>query len=405
MTTGVAVNGKQAAIVAVGFGLVAASLQGADWPRWRGAAADGISSESGWNPAALSSTSAVAWQVQVGEGFSSMAIAGGRLYTMGNDNGQDTVWCLDAASGKEVWKHSYACDKGSHAGPRATPAVDGARVFTLSREGHLLCLDAGKGAVVWQKNVVADFKAENLGWGLSGSALVVGDKLLVNAGKTGLCLDKNTGAPVWTGTPGKGGYATPVFFELRGKPFLAMFGQKSVSGVALADGAVAWSHPWETSYDVNAADPIFSDGKLFISSGYDRGCALLDVSGAAPVVVWENRSMRSHIQNCVLWKGCLYGVDGNTGGGKLRCLDFATGQEKWSEDTGFGTLILVDGKLLVLNEKGLLTIGEAKPTGFVRLAEGKVLGRKVCWTAPAFSGGKVYCRNQPGDLVCVDLGK
>ena len=152
-------------------------------------------------------------------------------------------------------------------------------------------------------------------------------------------------------------------------------------------------------FDVNAADPVVSGARVFISSGYKHGGALLDVSRGSPQLVWENKNMRNQFNSCVLWQGHLYGVDDN----QLRCLAFDTGEVKWTDKiSGKGSLMLADGKLIVLSEKGELFVAEASPAGFKPRSRAQVLGGK-CWTTPVLANGRIYCRNAAGDVVCVDV--
>lgn len=385
--------------------LLAASALAGDWPQWRGPNRNGMSDEGGWNPKALEGGAKVAWRASIGEGYASPVIAGGKVYATGNSNGQDRVYCFDAASGALLWNQGHPAEGGGDAykGPRATPAVEGGKLFAMSREGAVVCLDAADGKVVWRKNLVADAGIANLNWGLAGSPLVVGDLLILNAGSSGLALKKDTGAVAWSTGTGVGGYASPVACTLDGKPGLLIFGAEALFGVTADSGKVLWSHPWKTSYNVNAPDPVPLGSKVFISSGYGSGSAVLDLAQTPPAVVWQNKLIASQFASSILREGYLYGCDGNAGKGRLRCVEFETGKEVWAEDTGFSSLILVDGKLLILHEAGKLTIAEATPKGFARLSEAQALDRKLCWTAPAFSGGRVYCRNQPGDLVCIDV--
>jgi outer membrane protein assembly factor BamB len=150
---------------------------------------------------------------------------------------------------------------------------------------------------------------------------------------------------------------------------------------------------------VNAADPIMLGSKVFISSGYAHGGGVFDVAAKPPSKVWENKNMRNHMNSSVLWEGHLYGVDEN----QLRCIDFATGEVKWTDKaSGKGSLILADGKLIVQGEKGELIVAEAKPDAFKALARVQALGGKS-WTSPVLANGRIYCRNSAGDVVCVEV--
>ena len=375
-----------------------------DWARWRGPEGNGISSETDWKPQALAAPKFL-WKARLGEGYSCVSVAEKRLYTMGNQDGNDLVYCLDAVTGKEAWKHAYPCAPGGrgYQGPRATPVVDGGLVYTLSNEGHAFCLEAATGKVKWQKNLQRDLRTENVTWGFAGSALVVGDAVYYNAGAGGVALNKTTGNKIWDGGGGQGGYSTPVHFKHEGKELLALFGRAEVLVVEAATGKKLISYPWETEYDVNVADPIYFDGKLFITSGYDRGCALLDLAGGSAKPVWENREMRGHFATPVYLNGHLYGVDGNTGGGQLRCIDAKTGSVQWTNRGRQENLMAAGGKLIVVDGAGALTVVEANPAAYKVVAKGTVLaGRAKNWTMPVLANGLIYCRNSEGDLVCVD---
>jgi len=374
-----------------------------DWSRWRGPDGNGISTEKEWKPQALAAGK-IRWKASLGDGHSSVSVAGKRLYTMGNQGGNDIVYCLDAETGKEVWKHSYPCAPGNYEGTRATPVLDGEQVYTLSREGHAFCLEAQTGKVTWQKHLIQDYKAVNNTWGMAGSPLVLGNSVIYNARAAGLALDKMTGAKLWESGGGQSGYASPVHFTHKGKECVALFSFKDVVVVDAQTGAKLYSHPWETQYDVNAADPVYFDGKLFITSGYERGCALLDLSGDRVKVAWESKEMRGHFASPIYLDGHLYGVDGQTGNGQLRCLDTQRGQIKWTQRGGYENLMMAAGKLLVIDKHGVLTVAEASPKGFKEIARATVLGSRVHnWAAPVLANGLIYCRDSKGELVCVDV--
>jgi outer membrane protein assembly factor BamB len=383
-------------------GLIGRAAPASDWARWRGPEGNGISAEKDWQPQAIA-LAKIAWKTNLGVGHSNVAVAGSRLFTMGNVRDNDIVYAFDASSGKELWRHSYPCSAGNYDGTRATPVLDGELLYTMSREGHVLCLEAATGKVKWQKNLIKDYGAQDIQWGLSGSPLVLGKIVVYNARASGIALDKLTGEKVWETAEGLCGYSAPVHFMYKGKDCVALFGCKQVSVVDAQTGAKLYSHPWETQYDVNVSDPIYFDGKLFITSGYGRGCALLDLSGDDAKVLWENQNMRSHFATPVYLDGHLYGVDGNTGGGQLRCLEVATGKVKWSQKGRYENMMVVSGRILAIDSKGELSVAEANPEAFKEIARGSVLnGKATNWTAPVLANGLVYCRNSKGDLVCVE---
>ncbi len=392
------------AVSAAFLSLAAVRADAADWPNWRGPNHNGISDEKGWMEAWLKEEPKVLWGKSVGVGYSSFAVVGDRAYTMGHKDGNDIVWCLNADTGKEIWQKSYSCPKDpprGYSGPRATPTVDGKRVFTISHDGQVFCLDADSGEVIWNKNVPKELNAGILQWGFAGSPLVAGKEVILNIGTAGVTLDKATGKTVWQTGGGMAGYATPVLFETGGRKCVAVFGATSLAVVNATNGKMIARHPWKTGNDVNAATPIVSGDKIFISSSYGKGCALLQFSGDKLDAVWQNKEMRNHFNNCVLWNGHLYGFDASG----LKCIDFATGAVKWSQ-RGFGgesSLVIADGKMIMMEERGTLVVAEASPTGYKELVRKKVLSG-TCWTVPVLSGGRIFCRNHQGEVVCLKVG-
>ncbi len=378
-----------------------------DWPGWRGPNRDGKTTDKDWNPAALTKGPNIVWKVSVGKGYSSVAVQGQYLYTMGNQNNVDTVYCLDANSGKVIWSYSYPCSLGQYQGPRATPTLDGDYVYTMSRAGDLFCFNAIDGRVIWQANIVDRFQAKPPTWEFAGSPVIEGDLLVLNAGRSGVALNKKTGKKVWTSKPGIGGYATPVVYDYEGKKYVAIFGEKALYGVELDTGEQIWSFPWRTQHDVNAADPLVVGNNIFISSDYGSGCALLELNDTEPQLVWKNRNMNSHFSSFIHIDGYIYGFDGHAGStrGYLRSLDIKTGSIVWEEQLGFGSLIAVNKNLVVLNSRGDLFIVRATPSSYQEISRATAVLSKTCWTPPAFSKARIYLRNNVGDLVCVDVSR
>jgi outer membrane protein assembly factor BamB len=389
---------------------VTGSVLAEEWPVYRGPARDGVSVEKGWT-AAWTGEPAVLFKVNVKNGFSEVVVRGDRLWTMGHARGNDCVVCLDADSGKEIWSYRYpALSIGTvqpdYEGTRATPTLEGERVYTLSRDGKAHCLEAGTGTVVWEKDLVKELGVAAPPWGFAGSPVVHGEMVILNVGTAGTALDKKSGAVVWQTGKAASGYATPTEYTVGGKERLAMFTADAVVGLETATGKKLWSVPWKTQYKINSADLIFRDGKLFASSAYNFGCAVIDVGTDQPKILWKNGSLRNHYNSSVLLDGHLYGFDGNNIQGQgLRCLDFATGKTIWTEaKPTWGNLIAAGGKLIIISQSGELIIAQASAEKYQELARAHPLGGTF-WTAPVLCDGRLYLRNTRGDLVGLDLRK
>jgi outer membrane protein assembly factor BamB len=326
---------------------------------------------------------------------------------MGNKGNMDVVFCLDATTGAEIWKHAYPQPLDARqfeGGPAGTPTIDSDKVYTLSHGGDLFCLAAASGKVVWSKNLQKDFGGSRERWGYAGSPLVDGNLVIVDSGGVGastVALDKTTGELKWKAGDDGPGYSSPVAFNLGGTRCVAIFKGDTLVGLNAANGQELWRYRWKTKYDVNAPTPIVSGDKIFITSGYGTGCALVQVSAGKATEIWRNKNMRSQLASPVLVQGYIYGIDGNVGRGELRCLDLGNGEIKWKQDIGGGALIATGGHLLVLNERGEVIVAEAFPTGYRELARAQVLGGH-CWVAPAVADGKIYCKNNQGTLICLD---
>jgi len=387
------------------FLIISSACLANDWPVWRGPQANRISPESKWRPSALKPRAKIIWRGNVGSGHSSFAIRSGKLYTMGNIDNQDFIYCLDAKTGREIWKFRYDSPKGNYGGPRSTPVLDGNYLYTLSREGKVHCIDVANRSVKWTRDIVKSEGIKIPTWGLASSAIIEGNLVLFNAGKHGIALNKKNGNTVWAGPGSETSYASPVIYTSGQKKCAAIFSAKSINAVEVRSGKLLWSYPWRTKHDVNAADPVVADKKMFISSGYNTGACLLDISGGKPKKIWQNKSMANHFNSCVLLDGHLYGVSGNTGTGQLVCLEFATGKEKWRHGRGYEGLMAADGKLIIMDKKGFLTIAAATPNGYSEIASSQVLTDRSAknWTVPVLANGFIYCRNSNGDIACVNV--
>jgi len=376
-----------------------------DWPQWRGPAHDGVSSEKGWS---ATGKEPELWRAEVGLGYSNVAVANGRLFTKGFDakSEKDVIVCLDALSGAVRWSFAYPSklwDTMHEGGTLTTPAVDGERVFVLSRLGTLRCLEAATGKVLFEKTLAST--EEELGtFGLASSPLVLDEAVIVNIGRT-LALDKTSGKTLWETKDYGYSYAVPMPFEHGGRALLAVFNGSGLAVLERKSGAEVALYPWKSEYNVNSAMPIVVEGSLFISTGYNKkGCALLELEdgegkdGAKLEPVWQSSEMNNTMTGCVLFDGLLYGFDDAV----LKCLT-PGGDAHWSErGLGKGTLMASDGRLIVLSEKGELSVAPAGEKGFTPLFRRQLFTEGVCWTTPVLANGVLYCRNSKGTLIALD---
>lgn len=381
----------------------------ADWLHYRGPAQNGMSPEKGWTAKLPASGPKVLWKAALGTGTAGVTVSGDRAFSAGNIEGKDIIYCLDVKTGKQLWRHEYPLPLDPNmfeGGPRATPTVDGDRVYTVSHQGDLWCLDTS-GKKLWSHHYQKDFGGRRPQWGYAGSATVEGNLVFLDVGGKGsstVALDKTSGEVAWKSGDDEAGYASPVVATIGGVKTVVMFKAAHLVGLDAKDGHELWRNEWKTSYDVNAATPIVVGDRILITSGYNHGAALVEIKGGRAHEVWKNKELRSQINSPVIVAGSIFGIDGDAGNGNLVCVDFATGESKWTEKTvKGGSLIAADGKLLVLTSKGELVIAEALPSGFKPISRAQVMSKR-CWVQPTLVNGRLFVKNNEGDLACLDLG-
>lgn len=395
---------SNAYVCALLAGLFATAGFAGDWPNFRGPQHDGISTETGIRTT-FDGDIPELWSRNVGSAFSSFAVVGDRVFTGGTASGMQTLVCLKADNGSEIWsvdiEPAYREPQGGD-GPRATPTVDGGKVYMLGAKGKLICVLAENGEEVWSQ----DFRHMPT-WGYSGSVLIDGDLAIVSAGKDqgGLvAYDKNTGAKKWQASADLAGYTTPYPFALDGTRYIVGFLGNSAVIVTADDGKKVWEMDWRTMFAVNAAAPIFHDGKLFLSSGYRHGCALFNLKAEGEMLVarrvWRSKRLRNKFQSALLIDGALYSGDEKG----IQCLDFASGKRNWTVPRKrHATIVAADGHLFVLSEDGELMIAPISTSGFDPVTKQKVLDG-LCWTVPVLANGKLYVRDLT-TVRCFDVGE
>jgi outer membrane protein assembly factor BamB len=387
-----------------------------EWPGWRGPNRDGLSLETGLRTDFTAGGPRVLWRQAVGRGFSCVAVSGGRLYTMEQEEGpagtHEAVACLDALTGRVVWRFRYAnhYEERFGSGPRSTPAVDGNRVYAVGPTGIFHCLRADTGVKLWRHDLAEEFAAPKMRYGVAFSPLVEGDLVYTTPGGPGgnavAAFDKRSGTLVWKALDDPMGYSSPLAVTAAGVRQLLVFTNTALVSLCPADGRLHWRHPWVTEGGFNIATPVAFGDYVFISSAYGKGCALLEVGPESdgslrPQTVYEHNRMRNHFASSVRHGEHVYGFDMTD----LVCMNLRTGVVAWRQNGSRsfrkGSLVIAGGNLFVLGEDGTLTVAEATPAAYKPKASVRVSANK-CWTPPVVAGGRLYVRDE-GQIVCLDL--
>jgi outer membrane protein assembly factor BamB len=441
--------------------LAATLARADDWPQWLGPKRDGVWRETGILDKFPKDGPKVRWRVDIGAGYSGPAVAAGRVFVTDRvlaagarpaspfDEktavpGKERVLCLNEADGKLLWKHEYDCPyQVSYAsGPRATPTVDGDRVYALGTMGHLHCLDVKKGDVLWSKDLRAEYKgsgraAGGAWWGFAASPLIDGDKLICLVGGEGsiaVAFDKKTGKELWRAlSASEAGYCPPMIYEQGGKRHLIIWHPDAVVSLDPETGKERWSHKFPIKAGLSIPTPRLDGDRLFVTAFYNGPLMLkLKPDGSGAEVLWKGKSnseaprrtdgLHSIMPTPFLVDNHIYGVCSY---GELRCLEADTGKRLWATHEATGGkeerwanafLVRHEDRFFLFNEKGDLIIAKLTPRGYDEVSRAHVLdpdngladmartGRKVIWSHPAFANKAMYARNDH-EIVCVSLEK
>jgi outer membrane protein assembly factor BamB len=384
----------------------------AEWPQWRGPLRNGLSSETGLLKQWPANGPTVAWSItNLGEGYGSLAIKVDRLYVQGTKGSESAVFCLNRADGKTIWSVSLGpkVDESRGNGPRGTPTLDGDRLYVLTENGDLACLRERDGSRLWGKNILKEYGGSNPKWLISESPLVDGNRLIVSPGGSGagiVALDKMTGAESWRAKElsDPAGYSSCIVADVGGVRSYINFTAGAAVGVRASDGKLMWRYTNVANRVANCTTPIFADNKVFFSSAYDTGGALLNLTAQNGEVkaqeAYFTRDMMNHHGGMVLVDGYLYGFSNSV----LTCIEFNTGKMMWRErSVGKGSITYADGMLYLLGEKQLVGLAEANPKAYVEKGRFPITDHgRDSWAHPVVLGGKLYIRNQ-NELTCYDV--
>ena len=374
-----------------------------DWSQWRGANRDGISQETGLLQDWPKLGPPQVWRAAgIGNGYSSFSTSGARLYTLGARGGIEYVIALDRATGKKVWEtqngRRYENDRGD--GPRSTPTVDGDLLYVLGGSGDLTCLESATGKKIWSINIVQKFGGVNPYWGYSESPLIVGDRILVNTGgrRAGIvAVAKADGSTLWQAHGDGAGYSSPVLLRTGSLNQVIFFTENRTLAVDPRDGRLLWSYDKANNGTANVATPIVRGTRVFVSSDYGTGGALLDVRAAGNIAtaneVYFTREMRNHHASSVLVGDHLYGFSSSI----LTALKFDTGAMAWRDrSVGKGSLIYADNRLYLYSEDGVVGLAEASPVAYREHGRFTLQQQSnlPTWSHPIITGGLLIIRDQ-----------
>lgn len=420
-------------LIAVMTGANAA--RGADWPQWRGPTRNGVWTETGIIERFESPQVPIKWRVPIGGGYSGPTVAEGRVFVMDRvirPDQQERVLCFDAETGEELWSYAYDCRYQGvqyQAGPRCSVTIHEGRAYALGTMGHLHCLDAATGKLLWKHDCRQEFNARVPVWGIAASPLIEGDLVIVHiGGRDGasmMAFDKVTGQERWRALDDSVSYSSPIVIEQAGRRVFVCLTGERVVGLDPQTGRLHWEHPFPpTRMVIGAVAPVFDGRRLFVTSFYD-GSLLLDVQPDQLAVELLWRRLGENERNTDVLHGCIsapvilgehiYGVDSY---GELRCLDLATGDRIWEDLTAvpqarWATIHMVRNgdRIWMFNERGELIISRLSPEGFHEISRARLIDPTteqlnlrggVCWSHPAFANRHVYIRNDK-ELVCADL--
>lgn len=425
-----------------------------EWRDFLGPSLNGISTEKPLLQKFGKGGPPIVWEIAKGEGYASPAVVKGRVVLFHRLEEEEVVECLDAESGQRFWRHSYPTNYrdryGFDGGPRCQPVSDGEWVYTFGAQGKLSCWKLTTGQLLWKRDIIKEWNLEPNFFGVGSTPLLEGNLLIVNVGAdNGPCVaafDKRSGKMVWgAGKEWGPSYASPIAATVQGKRRVFVFAggesRPATGGVLCIDpatGKLDWSFPWRADVyeSVNASSPLIVGNQVYVSECYGTGGVLLDVQPDGAVrEVWRNNKLGTHFMTAIYKDGYIYGIDGHgPANAPLVCLDFKTGKEMWREDVlweeiepglggrrssgprkvklppGLASLILVDGRCLMLGEFGHLVWLDLNPQGYRELDRVRLFVDREAWTMPSLSRGLLYVnQNSKGEdgaerrLICYDL--
>ncbi len=390
------------------LGLSAAAQTSADWAQWGGPQRNFKSTATGLATSWPASGPRKLWSRALGDGYSSIAVAGGRLFTMYRKGEQEVVSALDAATGKTIWEYGYDApfwkeqDMSNGPGPHATPLIVGEYVFTTGATGKLHCLNKQTGKPVWSHDLFKEFNGTVRPNGYSCSPLAYKNTVIVMVGGAGhalMAFNQKDGAVVWQKHDFKNSTSSPILINVAGQEQLVAYLYGDIVGVDPNDGALLWQQPHETEFGLNTMTPVWGDDNLlFVSSGYNGGSRVLKLTrtgGKTNVEeLWFHRLMRVHFGTCIRVGDLVYGSSGDFGPAPFTAINIKTGKIAWRDRSlPRATFLLAEGRFILLDEDGNLALATPAPDGLKVQAKAALMTGNS-WTVPALAGTTLYVRDR-----------
>jgi outer membrane protein assembly factor BamB len=408
-----------------------------DWPQWRGLHYDAVSNETNLADSWPEEGPPVLWIKEIGQGYSSVIAVGDSIYTQTQTLTDQMVLALDANTGETIWEHHYGWPYdpgGMYPGPRATPTWVRGKLYFAAPNGLIRCLDAADGKEIWSVNVVEKFHGHGTDFGYSSSPVVEDGKVILPVGGKSasvVALDAATGETVWQSGDAPASYGTALPISFKGRHLAIVFLQNDLACFDLTAGRLLWQRNYSAGYDEHAAAPLYREPYLRVMQPFRGGSDLYifektsEKAGSnnaqeqpvadpsLPRLVRNDKQMSNDVASSVLIDGFVYGFDlreiqsrrQRPSRGEFRCMDFETGEIRWSNQAiGQASIAVADGKLFLFNDRGEAILVRATPDRCEELARTEVFRGEICWTAPCLHHGKLYLRS-PTKLACLYVGK
>tara|TARA_B100001758_G_scaffold68390_2_gene57342 strand:+ start:916 stop:2223 length:1308 start_codon:yes stop_codon:yes gene_type:complete len=382
------------------------------WTSYRGPNSEGIYKEQPILTDWPKDGPKVVWRKLIGDGHSSFSIAKGLAFTIEQHDENEVIAAFSVKTGEIKWKYEYPARFEEYfggVGPRSTPTWNKDRIYALGAKGHLNCLDANSGKVLWQQNIIEENKSEVPYWGVSTSPFIYKDSVILSPGGQNdnaiIALNADSGKVIWKKHNGNQVYSTPTLFNILNEEQLIVALEGKILSINPNNGELLWSHKWKIYVNNhNIAQPAqLNDDTLLVTAGYGTGAEafqiIRDGGKMRTKILWKSKLLKTKFSSAIYWDGFIYGLNES----RLVCLNAKDGSLKWrGNNYGYGKIVAASGHLIILGDSGDLALVEMNPNTFSEKIEFKALEGGRTWNYPALSNGLLFIRNS-NEMACFDL--